>query len=239
MERPAAVIVETVQAEGGVRVARAGWLRRLHELLQRHGVLLIVDDIQVGCGRTGSFFSFEEAGLVPDLVCLSKSLSGLGLPLSVVLIRPHLDVWSPGEHNGTFRGNNAAFVTASAALDFWRDDTLAQQVEASSRRVRARLDELARAWPEMVSEVRGRGLLQGLVLRPATAAREVSRAAFERGLIIETAGPRDEVVKLLPPLNAEPAILDRGLDILAASVEAVATRNPSPPVPRSVVPERS
>ena len=115
----AGVIVETVQGEGGLHTADFGWLRRLAECCQRHDVLLIVDDIQAGCGRTGTFFSFEPAGIEPDIICLSKSISGSGLPMSLTLIRPDLDIWSPGEHNGTFRGNNEAFVTATEALNWW------------------------------------------------------------------------------------------------------------------------
>src|SRR5690606_37322762 len=110
--------------EGGVNVASSEWLRRLAAILKQHGVLLIVDDIQVGCGRTGTFFSFEEAGITPDIICLSKSLSGYGLPLALVLMKPEHDVWAPGEHNGTFRGHNPAFVTAATALDYWRDTQL-------------------------------------------------------------------------------------------------------------------
>jgi len=120
MDPPAALILETVQAEGGVNVASIPWLRRLGKLLDRHGILLIVDDIQVGCGRTGSFFSFEAAELEPDIICLSKSLSGYGLPFAITLLKPELDQWEPGKHNGTFRGHNLAFVTATAALEtFW------------------------------------------------------------------------------------------------------------------------
>lgn len=125
IEYPAAVIVETVQGEGGLNAGRATWLRELRELCTRHGMLLIVDDVQAGCGRTGTFFSFEEAGIVPDIVCLSKSVSGYGLPMALTLFRPELDVWEPGEHNGTFRGHNPAFVTGAAALEkFWSDDVL-------------------------------------------------------------------------------------------------------------------
>ena len=119
----AAVIVETVQGEGGLYAASVAWLQRLEECCRRHGALLIVDDIQAGCGRTGTFFSFEPAGISPDIICLSKSISGSGLPMALTLIRPELDLWLPGEHNGTFRGNNAAFITAAAALDWWTDDT--------------------------------------------------------------------------------------------------------------------
>ena len=122
VDEPAAVIVETVQGEGGLNVARIDWLQRLQALCNKRNIVLIVDDIQAGCGRTGTFFSFEPAGIKPDIVTLSKSLSGYGLPFSVVLIKRALDVWKPGEHNGTFRGNNHAFVTATAALEALLED---------------------------------------------------------------------------------------------------------------------
>ncbi len=216
---PAAAIVETVQAEGGVRAASAAWLRRLAELLRRHGVLLIVDDIQAGCGRTGTFFSFEAAGIVPDLVCLSKSISGFGLPMALLLIRPELDVWSPGEHNGTFRGNNLAFVTAAAALDYWQDGAFSGEILRKAGLVRSRLERIAARQPQVCGAPRGRGLIQGLHLEPGGLASAVARQAFERGLIIEAAGPRDEVLKLLPPLVIGDEELARGLDILEASLE--------------------
>jgi diaminobutyrate-2-oxoglutarate transaminase len=116
LDQIAAVIVETVQGEGGINIAPFDWLSLLAGLCRRHGIVLIIDDIQMGCGRTGPFFSFEPAGIVPDIVCLSKSLSAYGLPLALTLIRPELDVWEPGEHNGTFRGFNPAFITGAAAL---------------------------------------------------------------------------------------------------------------------------
>lgn len=221
---PAAVIVETIQAEGGVNVAGMPWLRRLAELLHRHGVLLIVDDIQVGCGRTGTFFSFEPAGIQPDIVVLSKSISGFGLPMALVLMKPELDVWSPGEHNGTFRGNNLAFVTGAHALRlYWQDDTFAREVARKSARVRARFEAIAGRYPELGIEVRGRGLIQGLRFATAELAQRISRSAFERGLVIETAGPKDEVLKLLPPLVIDDADLDQGLGIIEdALTEAVA-----------------
>jgi diaminobutyrate-2-oxoglutarate transaminase len=221
---PAAVIVETIQAEGGVNVASLPWLQRLAELLSRHGVLLIVDDIQVGCGRTGTFFSFEPAGIKPDLVVLSKSISGFGLPMALVLIKPELDVWSPGEHNGTFRGNNLAFVTGARALRlYWQDDTFAREVARKSDRVRTRFEEIARRYPELGIEVRGRGLIQGLRFAPEGLAKQISHAAFEQGLVIETAGPNDEVLKLLPPLVIDDADLDQGLGIIEnALAQAVA-----------------
>lgn len=213
VDRPAAVIVETVQAEGGVRPASFPWLQRLAELLRRHDVLLIVDDIQVGCGRTGTFFSFEPAGIVPDIVCLSKSISGFGLPMALVLIRPKLDVWSPGEHNGTFRGNNLAFVTGAAALSYWEDDSFSQEIGRKADLTRRRLEEIAARYPQASPQVRGRGLIQGLQLADGLAER-VAGLAFERGLLIEPVGPNDEVLKILPPLVIKEAELRQGLDIV-------------------------
>ncbi len=222
VEPPAAVIVETVQGEGGVNVAGDAWLRRLAELCAEWGSVLVVDDIQVGCGRTGPFFSFERAGLAPDIVCLSKALSGYGLPLAVVLLRPELDIWQPGDHNGTFRGNNLAFVTAVAALDgYWADRSLPRTTDLNARIVEDRLSDLTRRHAGAGLRHRGRGMIWGVELPAAAAARLVSRAAFDRGLLVETSGSRDEVVKLLPPLTIAPEDLQRGLDILDAAFEEV------------------
>jgi diaminobutyrate-2-oxoglutarate transaminase len=218
----AAVIVETVQGEGGINVASLQWLSDLTELCRRHGIVLIVDDIQMGCGRTGPFFSFEAAGLVPDIVCLSKSISGYGLPLALTLIRPDLDIWKPGEHNGTFRGINPAFVTGTAALcAYWQDKTLEHDTLAKGQRVAAALSELAGSVPGTPIRSRGRGLAHGLVFDDGELAMKVSSAAFERGLLVETAGPKDEVVKLLPPLTVSDTEIDQGLAILADAVQTV------------------
>jgi diaminobutyrate-2-oxoglutarate transaminase len=237
VEAPAAFLVETVQGEGGINVASARWLRGLAELARKQGALLIVDDIQVGCGRTGGFFSFEEAGIVPDLVCLSKSLSGFGQPLSVVLMRPGLDVLKPGEHNGTFRGNNLGFVTATAALElFWADDHLSEEIRIKSTIVANRLARLAE---QHGGTARGRGLIQGIAFDGTDIAKRASRHAFEHGLVIETAGAEDQVLKLLPPLTITCDELERGLDIIANAVAAsakVATRHEpkrSPAIPHA------
>ena len=225
VDTPAAVIVETVQAEGGINVASDAWLRRLGELCRSHRILLIVDDIQVGCGRTGSFFSWESAGLDPDIVCLSKSLSGSGLPMALTLIKPEYDIWEPGEHNGTFRGNNAAFVTATAALElFWSDDELARNTDRTSHRVRRGLDELAAQHEGVFVDVRGRGLIQGLRTALPELAEAITAEAFARGLIIETAGSTGDVVKLLPPLIVDDEAIDRAVQIVAESTDAVVDR---------------
>src|SRR3546814_7644 len=153
LDHPAAVIVETVQGEGGVNVASWRWLKELERVCRSHDMLLIVDDIQVGCGRTGNFFSFEAAGIKPDIITLSKSLSGFGLPMSLVLFRPELDIWKPGAHSGTFRGNNLAFATAAQALDsYWSDGTLAGETVRKERLVRDWLENLVHSYPDSRSE---------------------------------------------------------------------------------------
>jgi len=221
-DKPAAAIVETVQGEGGIRVARPEWLRGLADLCQRHGIVLIVDDVQMGCGRTGPFFSFETAGLRPDIVCLSKSIGGYGLPLALTLIRPDFDIWEPGEHNGTFRGVNPAFVTGTAALRaYWGDDALERSTLAKGQRAAAALAALAQSIPGTPIEPRGRGLVHGLAFEDGELAGKVSAAAFERGLLVETVGPRGEAVKLLPPLTMTDAELDQGLELLADAVRSV------------------
>lgn len=220
LDRPAAVIVESVQGEGGVNVARHMWLRALADLCGQHDMLLIVDDIQMGCGRTGGFFSFEEAGIIPDIVTLSKSISGYGLPMSLCLFKSELDLWEPGEHNGTFRGNNPAFVTAAAALDtYWAaDGQMEKDTFARAIQVEDALHLLVAQLGDDVAHYRGRGLVWGVRLTDPTRAAKTCRGAFERGLLLETSGPRSEVVKLLPPLTITPEELDEGMQILTSAV---------------------
>ncbi|AOS61237.1 diaminobutyrate--2-oxoglutarate transaminase [Actinoalloteichus hymeniacidonis] len=220
LNEPAAVIVETLQGEGGINVARVEWLRALSELCKRHGMLLIVDDVQMGCGRTGPFFSFEAAGIVPDIVCLSKSIGGYGLPMALTLLRPELDVWEPGEHNGTFRGNNPAFITAAAALqEYWTSDLLEKGTLAKGEHIGRALESLAETIPGL--EARGRGLARGLAFDDAEQAGQVCRAAFDRGLLMETSGPESEVAKLMPALTITDEEVDKGLAIVTDAVHAV------------------
>jgi len=218
IDPPAAFLVETVQGEGGLNTASDPWLRRLASLCERINALLIVDDIQAGCGRTGSFFSFEPAGIVPDIVCLSKSIGGIGLPFALVLIKPRHDQFSPGEHNGTFRGHNLAFVAATAALDFWRTDEFCRSVRNKSAYLLNRLTSIANRHLAGEAQVRGKGFLVGIAMERPGLAESVSSAAFRRGLIVETCGPHDKVLKLLPPLTIERALLQKGLDIIEDAV---------------------
>ncbi|MGO3314566.1 MAG: diaminobutyrate--2-oxoglutarate transaminase [Brachybacterium tyrofermentans] len=225
LNKPAAVIVETVQGEGGINAARAEWLRGLADLCTTHGILLIVDDIQMGCGRTGGFFSFEEAGITPDIVTLSKSISGYGMPLALTLLKPELDIWEPGEHNGTFRGFGPAFASGTKAFElFWSDDELEKSTIAKGAYVESRFNRIAaRHADQHELIVKGRGLARGLQLPTGEQAGKVTSRAFEEGLLVETSGPSDEVVKLLPALTIPDEQLRDGLDILEKAVDEALT----------------
>lgn len=218
---PAAVILETVQGEGGLNAASADWLRRIEQICRERDILLIIDDIQAGCGRMGSFFSFEEAGLDPDIICLSKSIGGYGLPMALTLLKPELDTWQPGEHNGTFRGNNISFLAATEALGYWQDQTFGRDVTKKAEKIRACLQEIAGKYAKLQPELRGRGMLQGIAFQEEGFAEEVCKAAFRRGLIMETSGPRSEVAKIMPPLTIDEEGLNAGLKIMVESIEEV------------------
>ncbi|HEY9121095.1 MAG TPA: diaminobutyrate--2-oxoglutarate transaminase [Marinobacter sp.] len=220
-ELPAAVIVEAVQGEGGLNAARAEWLQGLEKLCQKHDILLILDDIQAGNGRTGKFFSFEFAGIKPDIVTVSKSLSGYGLPMALVLFKPELDIWSSGEHNGTFRGNNMAFVTARAAVEtYWKDDTFANAVKAKTEVLGEGLQAICDKYPGEF-RMKGRGMMRGIEATHAELTDRITSRAFEKGLIIETSGPNDEVIKCLMPLTTSDDDLRKGAKLLAESVDEI------------------
>ncbi|SHL93289.1 diaminobutyrate--2-oxoglutarate transaminase [Vreelandella subglaciescola] len=225
LDVPAAVIVETVQGEGGINVSGLEWLKRLESICHANDILLIIDDIQAGCGRTGKFFSFEHAGVVPDMVTNSKSLSGLGLPFAHVLMRPELDQWKPGQYNGTFRGFSYAMVTATAALKhYWSDDAFELEVQRKGKIVEERFQKLAAMLSKagMPASERGRGLMRGIDVETGDIADKITGKAFENGLIIETSGQDGEVVKCLCSLTITDDELQKGLDILEAAVKDVA-----------------
>jgi len=226
IDAPAAFLIEPVQGEGGLNAASAEFMQGLARLAKRHGALLIADDIQAGIGRTGTFFSFEEMGIVPDLIPMAKSLSGMGLPFAALLLRPELDIWKPAEHNGTFRGNQHAFITARIALEkFWQDDTFARDIHAKSVRLRARLKSIAGLMGLGDDALRGRGMMQGINVGSGELAGDICAECFRNGLIIETSGAHDEVVKVLAPLTTPDAVMNKGLDILTAAVKTCAARH--------------
>lgn len=224
-DKPAAVLVETVQGEGGINAASFEWLQNLEAVCRKHDLLLIVDDIQAGCGRTGTFFSFEEAGISPDIVTLSKSISGYGLPFAVVLMKPEYDFWKPGEHNGTFRGNNLAFVTAKAAIEaYWQDDAFSNSIKAKGKYIEQRLDKMAEQYGDGNFTTRGRGMFRGINCINGDIAGKITSAAYKKGLIIETSGADDQVVKFLCPLTISEVNLKKGLDIIEQSIREVCAK---------------
>ncbi|TCP38725.1 diaminobutyrate--2-oxoglutarate transaminase [Rhodovulum marinum] len=220
IESPAAFVVELVQGEGGLNAASCEWVQGIARIAREQGALLIVDDIQAGMGRTGSFFSFDHMGVEPDMVTLAKSLSGFGLPFACVLVRPEHDIWKPAEHNGTFRGNTHAFVTAKVALEkFWADDTLRNQIALKSQVLEERLHNIAARIEG--ARIKGRGMMRGVDVGNGELAGQICAECFRRGLIIETSGAHDEVVKVLAPLTIPMEQFREGLDILEQAVETL------------------
>lgn len=216
---PAAIILETIQGEGGLNTASPEWLMKIKRICNEHKILLIVDDIQAGCGRSGKFFSFEGIDLSPDIICLSKSLSGIGLPFSLTLFKPELDIWSPGEHNGTFRGNNLAFVSAEATLKhFWKDEALVNEIHKKEKLISTKLSHILET-SSFKGKLKGRGLMQGIEFEDQDIAGKISKKCFEKGLIIETSGINDQVLKLLPSLTIKLSSLQKGLELIETSLK--------------------
>lgn len=219
---PAAIILETIQAEGGINVADVEWLRGIREICDKYEILMIVDDIQVGNCRSGHFFSFERAGIVPDLVTLSKSISGLGMPMSLLLMRPQYDIFGPAEHNGTWRGNQLAFVGAKAGFEYYRDHHM-EDVVAKKEAIIKEFMEKEILPIDSRLKVRGMGMVWGIDFAAidANLSKEAMHACLDRGMIIERAGSFDCVLKLLPPLTIPEDQLKEGLQIIKESVKQV------------------
>ena len=213
VDAPAAILLETVQGEGGLNAASPKWVKRIAKLAKDHGALLIVDDIQAGCGRCGTFFSFEKMGIIPDIVTMAKSVSGFGLPMAMLLVRPEYDIFGPAEHNGTFRGNTHAFITAKVAVEkFWSDDSFQKELSEKSQLIHDALADLAAMVPD--AYLKGRGLMQGVDVGSGGLAGEICARAYEKGLIIETSGSEDQVIKVLAPLTTPKDTLRKGFNIL-------------------------
>ena len=219
IEKPAAVFLETIQAEGGIRVFEIEWLQRLRKFCDDNDILMIVDDVQVGCCRSGTFFSFERANIQPDIVTMSKSIGGYGLPLAITLFKPELDVWTPGEHNGTFRGNQLAFVAAKGGIEYMLANNVESEVRRKGEIVREFITKEILPLDERL-ELRGMGLIWGIEFEKISAglADKVIEKCFENGLIIEGAGRKNSVVKLMPPLVIEDETLIKGMEIIKKSV---------------------
>lgn len=224
IDAPAAILLETVQGEGGLNAASAEWVRAMAGIAKKHDALLIIDDIQAGVGRTGTFFSFEKMGVTPDIVTMAKSISGFGLPMALVLVRPEYDIFGPAEHNGTFRGNTHAFVTARVAIEkFWKDKAFQNELEMKAALIKQSLAEISALVPG--AKLKGRGLMRGIDVGTGKLAADICARAYKKGLIIETSGNRDQVVKVLAPLTTPEATFRKGFNILLdATRDAMAER---------------
>ena len=221
VEKPAALFIETIQAEGGIRVFDVEWLKAVREFCTKNDILLVVDDVQVGCCRSGTFFSFERAGIAPDIVTMSKSIGGYGLPFAITLIKPDIDIWKPGEHNGTFRGNQLAFVAAKAGLEYMLEHKVEQQVSEKSVIIKDFIEKEILPLDSRL-ELRGIGMIWGIEFENIPVkgfADRVIEKCFEYGLIIEGAGRKNSVVKLMPPLVISEEELIEGMKIIKKSVE--------------------
>jgi diaminobutyrate-2-oxoglutarate transaminase len=218
LDKPAAFIVEPIQAEGGVNVASEEWLQALQALAKETGALLILDDIQAGCGRTGQYFSFEGMGLEPDIVTLAKGIGGLGTPMAMNLVKPEHDKhWKPGEHTGTFRGQNLSFVAGREALRFFEDDVLMSQTREKGEVMRRALESIAAKYTHF--SVRGKGMMQALDVQNGALAKAIAQDCFEHGMLFGPCGVGGQVLKMIPPLTIPTEELDAGLDILTQAVD--------------------
>jgi diaminobutyrate-2-oxoglutarate transaminase len=217
-EPPAAILVEPIQAEGGVNVAEEAWLKEIRQFAKDRGALFIIDDIQAGCGRTGSYFSFDGMDLDPDIITLAKGIGGFGTPLAMNLNKPEFDKhWSPGEHTGTFRGQGISFIAGTIAMDYFQGDAFMADVRRKGELMADRLNAMAVSG----MEVRGRGMIQGLDTKDGALAKKLVAACFENRLLIGACGSDGRVAKLIPPLTIDDADLEEGLDILEESMRAL------------------
>lgn len=230
--KPAAMIVEPVQGEGGVVPAPAFWLRELRRICDEHGILLILDEIQCGVGKSGYNFAFEEAGIVPDILCLSKAIGG-GLPMSLLVINKEHDTWKPGEHTGTFRGNQLAMISGAKALEIIERDNLVEHANIAGQYLRLGLEAI-QSRVNCIADVRGKGLMLGVEIRkPGSELNKfgepvadgeltlkIQRAALERGLMVEKGGRDGSVIRFLPPLIISFEQIDFALRVLEEAILA-------------------
>ena len=222
ISKPAAVFIEPVQADGGIHVFSVEFLKGLREFCTRNDILLVCDDIQVGSARTGTYFSFERAGITPDIVTLSKSIGGYGMPFALVLFKPELDVWKPGEHNGTFRGSQLSIVAAKAGLEIMLKDNVEKEVQRKGEIIKEYLGKVKEI--NECFDVRGIGFMWGVdcnKVAPDSVSRAIVRECFDNGLIVERAGRNNDVVKLMPCLLADDETLKKGLEIFVNAVKTV------------------
>jgi len=226
-QETAAILIEPVLGEGGYVVPPKAYLDGLRQLCDRHGILLIADEIQSGFGRTGRWFALEHFDLRPDIMTVAKGL-GSGLPISGVFSRLELmQKWAPGSHGGTFGGNAVAAAGAVATIAAMRDEHMLENAQMRGEQLMAGLKVLQAQYP-VIGDVRGLGLMIGTEFRDAgrkpdkKTAKSVAKACHERGLMLLTCGPWDNVIRWIPPLIVSAAQIDEGLNIFEAALKDAA-----------------
>jgi diaminobutyrate-2-oxoglutarate transaminase len=231
--KPAMIIVEAIQGEGGCIPASSFWLKGLREITRRHDVPLVIDEVQTGLARTGNMFAFEMADIVPDAVILSKAVGG-GFPLALVAYADRYDTWAPGAHAGTFRGNQIAFASGAATLQFLRDNDIATEAAGKGELFKECLRDLAAKYP-VIGDIRGRGLMLGIEIvnpdgqpdaqgrPPADGAltRRIKQACLDEGVIVESGGRHSAVLRLLPPLIITPDEIETVVSRLDLAISRV------------------
>lgn len=226
--KPAAIIVEPIQGEGGIVVPPDEFLSRLRDVASKYDVLLIVDEIQTGFGRTGKMFACEYSNITPDIVTMAKAIGGVGLPLSAVVYSERLDVWGPGAHLGTFRGHVLAMAAGAAAIDFILENDLLAHAKRMGERILNGLRDLAKS-SKYIGEVRGKGLMVGVEFVKDKESKKpwkeivdkIQIECFKRGLIVWKAGHYGNILRLLPPLVVTEELVDKGLEIISDTVQYV------------------
>lgn len=216
---PAAFLVEPVQAEGGVHEASKEWIQAVQQLARDTGALFIIDDIQAGCGRCGSYFSFDDMDIDPDIIILAKGLGGFGTPIGMLVNKPEYDkAWGPGQHTGTFRGQGFSFVAGKVGLEYFQDENFNQATIKKGNMIRATLDQLHTKYPN--TQIRQKGMMLAIQFENAQISKEITTKCFENGLIIGACST-GEIIKFIPPLTIEEDTLTEGLKRFTNAVDSV------------------
>jgi acetylornithine/N-succinyldiaminopimelate aminotransferase len=216
--RLCAVMLEALQGEGGVRPGDLAYFQKVRELCDRHQVLLILDEVQVGMGRTGKLWGYENLGIEPDIFTSAKGLAG-GIPIGALLCKSACDLFTPGDHASTFGGNPFATAVSLAVCQTIASENLVANAKARGEQLQVGLRAIAQSYPDTIAEVRGWGLIEGLVLSESTDLTSVKivQACLDRGLMLVPAGPK--VVRFVPPLTVSATEIDRALVTIAAALE--------------------
>lgn len=219
-ERVAAILMEPLQGEGGVRPGELDYFLRLRKICDDTGILLILDEVQVGMGRTGKYWGYENLGIEPDIFTSAKGLAG-GVPIGAMMCKKFCDVFGPGDHASTFGGNPLACAAGLAVSQTLQQENILQNVQERGEQLRKRLRAIANQYPNLIADVRGWGLINGMELKSDTelTSVEVVKAAMEKGLLLVPAGPK--VIRFVPPLIVSAEEIDRATETLEQAIAAL------------------